>query len=844
MLVGDTQDEETEALCTVCGGVLKRNGECTVCGARQELKDSEAQGTPLTPAKGSKDAFLDAVSKIPGLGPVKAEALYNSGYSDVELLVKATVEELAAIEGLGETMAQNVHRHLHPAEDSKGEGKEAVLEMWLKGEADDLDAWLGVEGEKTSGEKTDEEATEGKEDGAPVEGKIEAEEAKPLTTEARPTEGSVDALRRWLLGDEEGLEAWLYQPTPEGEGGDLAVSGEYEGGEEVAQLKAELTELKRAIRSELANVKEGKFDPIGYLEEIARLNRKLQQEVMTRKELESDLEHMEKSSKAVIKYVKSQKSQEEGPEAKRRLEEERHARKKLDIEVKKLQSLLDGANKEMQERLKGLPEDIKDIKEAERRLAEKEAELIAKEEELRLAEEKSGSKKGGVTKAELEQRLQAELTEKERDFLDKEGDMKKKIIELEGEVGKLRIEAKLRAAAIELTAMPEEGMDETLVEKAADLQTKERELLLREEEVARLKDDLIMKAQEIQKIREPMTYKEEELLRQEEDLIYREKLLQADRRKMEAAKAQPGNVEEVALKERLESLKMEITKKEEVVKAREKYLDGKMKELRLREQGLIDDEIESREEDRMLEMKQEKAKTGTPRLDDLLLGGVPFGSNVSVYGPPFIGKEIIVNAFMSEGLKKGIPVLWVITDKTPEDIREEMQYVLSGYEEYEQLGLVKYVDAYSKGMGADMRDPNVRYIDDPTNYEAILQAVDEASKELKAEQPYYRLAFRSISTLIAYLDPATTFRFLQPFAGRRKRDRAISFYVIEKGMHGEQEIQLLGSVMDGMIEFKVEQLKTYLSIKGVSDVQSRAWIQYMHSKQGLSIGSFSLDHIK
>ncbi len=63
-------------------------------------------------------------------------------------------------------------------------------------------------------------------------------------------------------------------------------------------------------------------------------------------------------------------------------------------------------------------------------------------------------------------------------------------------------------------------------------------------------------------------------------------------------------------------------------------------------------------------------------------------------------------------------------------------------------------------------------------------------------------------------------------------------------MHGEQEIQLLGSVMDGMVEFKVEQLKTYLSVRGISDVQSRAWIQYMYSKQGLSIGSFSLDHIR
>jgi len=50
--------------------------------------------------------------------------------------------------------------------------------------------------------------------------------------------------------------------------------------------------------------------------------------------------------------------------------------------------------------------------------------------------------------------------------------------------------------------------------------------------------------------------------------------------------------------------------------------------------------------------------------------------------------------------------------------------------------------------------------------------------------------------------------------------------------------------MDGSIEFKVEQLKSFLCIKGICDVQSRGWIRYTYTKSSLSIGSFSLDHIK
>src|SRR3990172_6899160 len=173
-----------------------------------------------------------------------------------------------------------------------------------------------------------------------------------------------------------------------------------------------------------------------------------------------------------------------------------------------------------------------------------------------------------------------------------------------------------------------------------------------------------------------------------------------------------------------------------------------------------------------------------------------------------------------------------------------MAFVLPDYEQREKLGVVKYVDAYSNSMRPDAPRPNTTNIDGPTDHQAILKAVHQPASEWKKKHPAYRLAFRSVSTLIAYLDPTTTFKFLQPFVGRRKRDKAVAVYVIEKGMHEEQEIQMLGSLMDGSIEFKVEQLKSFVSIKGICDVQSRGWIRYTYTKSSVSIGSFSLDHIK
>src|SRR5438132_12024474 len=41
-----------------------------------------------------------------------------------------------------------------------------------------------------------------------------------------------------------------------------------------------------------------------------------------------------------------------------------------------------------------------------------------------------------------------------------------------------------------------------------------------------------------------------------------------------------------------------------------------------------------------IEKKAARVKTGTPRLDDLLEGGIALNSNVLFVGPAFVGKEV------------------------------------------------------------------------------------------------------------------------------------------------------------------------------------------------------------
>ncbi len=478
------------------------------------------------------------------------------------------------------------------------------------------------------------------------------------------------------------------------------------------------------------------------------------------------------------------------------------------------------------------------------RKEEMEAEIARLRSELEAAPAKGGDAPPAANEVELEKRFQAELEQKEMERRQLEADLQKTIQALRDDLARKEIEDRVRQDETCMATISEGDASKELQERLRSMQDKERRILELQDLANRLHDTVQEREDELKGLKEIVSYKEQELTRREEDLAYRERKASEERRRLEDAKQSAAGLEEAELKKRLEELRAEVDKREKELKAKEDYLRAKEADLRRREQGLIEEDLKHMDKEIAMEVQVAKAKTGNPRLDDLLMGGVPFGSNVLVYGPPFVGKETMVCQFIAEGLKKGIPALWVTTDKTPAGLREEMKLVLPSYEEYEALGLVQYVDSYSRSMGDTTEDPYTIYVEEPTAHDHIMAAVEEIAKKFLEGHEYYRLAFRTISTLIAYSDPNTAFRFLNPFCGRRKRDRAVSMYTIEKGMHGEQEIQMLGSIMDGMIDFKIDQLRTFFMVRGITDVQSRSFIRYTATRHGLSIGSFALDHIK
>jgi len=392
-------------------------------------------------------------------------------------------------------------------------------------------------------------------------------------------------------------------------------------------------------------------------------------------------------------------------------------------------------------------------------------------------------------------------------------------------------------------------------------------VLGKEEEITRKMAALEKREEKIKELDEKLRAERESMNKKLKDLLEKEKALEAEEEEVGLRHAELKAMEREVLEsvEGVEEVRAEIPvddEREKVMDARERHLMEKEqemksrlylreKELEKREQALsahLKKDIEGMEDSVEEEYVEEKVKTGVERLDDLLMGGMPFGSNVLFIGPPFIGKEIGMLLFIEEGLKKGVPAILVTTSKPPAEIAKDMAPILPAFMEFEHVGLVRWIDATGtpedKEPGTQVRG-NVIRVAGPGDYNGILAGVEKCVKEFeKQKHPYCRLAYFSLSMSFAQTADKAAFQFVQSLAGRMKLARAVCVYALERGMHTEQQIESIQHLMTGAVQFKTDKQKTLLSIQGVSDVQTRDWIEYRHTNKALIVGAFSLERIR
>ncbi|MEF8874245.1 MAG: helix-hairpin-helix domain-containing protein, partial [Candidatus Thermoplasmatota archaeon] len=129
---GEPLKEEAEDAgleeCPVCGtGVPADAGECPVCGGsmveeaeEEELEDEaigEKRGVEEAMEEVPKEEVLDELSRLEGVGPSKAEKLYQTGIRSLKDLEGISKEELQGINGIGPALSEMILDSLEEIED-------------------------------------------------------------------------------------------------------------------------------------------------------------------------------------------------------------------------------------------------------------------------------------------------------------------------------------------------------------------------------------------------------------------------------------------------------------------------------------------------------------------------------------------------------------------------------------------------------------------------------------------------------------------------------------------------------------------------------------------------------
>jgi len=238
----------------------------------------------------------------------------------------------------------------------------------------------------------------------------------------------------------------------------------------------------------------------------------------------------------------------------------------------------------------------------------------------------------------------------------------------------------------------------------------------------------------------------------------------------------------------------------------------------------------------------DRLPSGTSRLDDLLLGGIPPRGHVVVLGDAFVGKEIVVYSFLAEGLKRGEPAVLVTGARPPDEVSQQIALVLPEFPEYEKMGMVTWIDAAGGAASPAANRITVKGSDDRAG---ILSNLVKASKNAEESgKPAFRVGVLGLAAMLAHADERSSFQFLQNVVGILKPRNALAMYSLEGGAISESQIETILGRMDGAIIFRQDRDKTFLSVRGFGEVETREWIECRATNRALIIGSFALERIR
>jgi len=208
----------------------------------------------------------------------------------------------------------------------------------------------------------------------------------------------------------------------------------------------------------------------------------------------------------------------------------------------------------------------------------------------------------------------------------------------------------------------------------------------------------------------------------------------------------------------------------------------------------IPDEPESKE------ASNERKQTFQPQLlQSLVSEGLPKGSNVSLIGPPGVGKTIFCENLASDFLKNDGHCIYITLDKAPDDIKNDFQTLERNLSKKESKRRLVFVDGFGWLVGKS--EENYR-IENLANLTELSIRIASAACDLEGQ---VLLIFDSISPLPVYNPENVVVKFLQLLLARVKDWKGMGIYVVQEGVHSNEFCNTLGYLVDGILDMKLAE---------------------------------------
>ncbi|MFX1518368.1 MAG: response regulator [Promethearchaeota archaeon] len=218
----------------------------------------------------------------------------------------------------------------------------------------------------------------------------------------------------------------------------------------------------------------------------------------------------------------------------------------------------------------------------------------------------------------------------------------------------------------------------------------------------------------------------------------------------------------------------------------------------------------------------------------------PENYTVLLYGPPGVGKSDYVLDLIEYYLKYGEKVIYITSRKSPDEIIDYAKKRNLDIRQYENKTLF-FIDCYSWSVGK-INDKRLS-IDHPASLNKISICVGKAANTLGTP---VRIFFDTLSTLFLHSPPDVVLKFTQSIAARTKSEYGFILLTMQKGMHNQEQVTTVYSIMDGVIELDFEEktLEKRLRIHHLDGFPFEPeWIPFKVTPHGVEMNSEVLQRV-